>query len=146
MKSAAFVLCLLLASAPVSAQELRSYVIVGDSVPDSLTGQPGDPERGHKIVANRSVGLCLLCHTAPIPEERFQGNLAPNLAGTGGRWTTGQLRMRMVDASRLNADTIMPPYYRLTGLQRVAHGFRDKPILSAEQIEDVVAYLASLKD
>jgi L-cysteine S-thiosulfotransferase len=141
----AFVFGLTVATA--SAQEgLRSYVIVGDSIPDSLTGQPGDPARGRAIVANRTVGLCLLCHTAPIPEERFQGNLAPNLAGTGGRWSTGQLRMRMVDASRLNADTIMPPYYRLTGLQRVAKSDRDKPILTAEQIEDVVAYLATLKD
>ncbi|HTR87835.1 MAG TPA: sulfur oxidation c-type cytochrome SoxX [Reyranella sp.] len=146
MRSAALVLCLLAAAVPAAAQELRSYVILGDSIPDSLTGQPGDAALGRKIVASRSVGLCLLCHTAPIPEERFQGNLAPNLAGTGSRWSTGQLRLRMVDASRLNADTIMPPYYRLTGLQRVAHGFRDKPILSAEQIEDVVAYLASLKD
>lgn len=136
-----------LTTATAWAQEgLRSYVIVRDSIPDSLTGQPGNAERGRAIVANRTVGLCLLCHTAPIPEERFQGNLAPNLAGTGSRWSTGQLRMRMVDASRLNPDTIMPPYYRVTGLQRVAKSDRDKPILTAEQIEDVVAYLATLKD
>jgi len=145
LTSLAFVFALTTAAA--WAQEgLRSYVIVRDSIPDSLTGQPGNAERGRAIVANRTVGLCLLCHTAPIPEERFQGNLAPNLAGTGSRWSMGQLRMRMVDASRLNADTIMPPYYRVTGLQRVAKSDRDKPILTAEQIEDVVAYLATLKD
>jgi len=140
-----FVLALV---APVASaqQELRSYIIVGDAIPDSLTGQTGDAERGRAIVANRTVDLCLLCHSAPIPEERFQGNLAPDLAGAGTRWTEGQLRLRLVDPSRLNANTIMPPYYRLDRLQRVAKGFEGKTILTAEQIEDVVAYLASLKE
>jgi sulfur-oxidizing protein SoxX len=128
------------------AQELRSYVIVGDSIPDSLTGKAGDPARGRALVANRNVGLCLLCHSAPIPEERLQGNLAPDLAGVGARLSEGQLRLRMVDSSRLNRDTIMPPYYRLAKLQRVAKNFADKPVLSAEQIEDIVAYLATLTE
>lgn len=134
------------ASAATAQEELRSYIIVGDSIPDSLTGNPGDAARGRAIVANRNVGLCLLCHTAPIPEERFQGTLAPNLAGAGTRWSEGQLRLRLVDASRLNANTIMPPYYRLDRLQRVAKAYAGKSILTAEQLEDVVAYLASLKD
>jgi L-cysteine S-thiosulfotransferase len=116
------------------------------SMPESLTGKPGDPARGRAIVANRTVGLCLLCHSAPIREERFQGNLAPDLAGAGARATPAQLRLRIVDAARLNPDTIMPPYYRVDGLDRVARNFRGKTILTAEQIEDVVAYLASLKD
>ncbi len=117
-----------------------------DSIPQSLTGQPGDVARGRAIVANRTVGLCLLCHSGPIPEERFQGNLAPSLAGAGSRSTPGQLRLRLVDAARLNPDTIMPPYYRLDGLVRVAKTFQGKTILTAQQIEDVVAYLATLKD
>jgi len=117
-----------------------------EAMPESLTGKPGDPARGRAIVANRTVGLCLLCHSAPIPEERFQGNLAPDLAGAGVRATPAQLRLRIVDAARLNPDTIMPPYYRVDGLDRVARSFRGKTILTAEQIEDVVAYLASLKD
>lgn len=116
-----------------------------DSMP-SLTGKPGDPARGRAIVANRTVGLCLLCHSAPMPEERFQGNLAPSLAGAGSRGTPEQLRLRVADAARLNPDTIMPPYYRADGLTRVARTFQGKTILTAEQIEDVVAYLASLKD
>src|SRR6185369_10020539 len=128
------------------AQEPRPYVVVGDSIRESLTGKPGDAARGRAIVANRTVGLCLLCHSGPIPEERFQGTLAPSLAGAGSRWNEGQLRLRMVDAARLNADTIMPSYYRLDRLQRVAKGFAGKPILNAEQIEDVVAYLVTLKD
>lgn len=132
---------------PVSAQEaLRRYTIVRDAIPQSLTGHKGDAQRGRAIVASRSVGLCLLCHSAPIPEERFQGDLSPGLAGTASRWTEGQLRLRLVDASRLNPDTIMPPYYRTTGLQRVAKPFEGKTILTAEQIEDVVAYLATLKE
>jgi sulfur-oxidizing protein SoxX len=117
-----------------------------DSLPQSLTGKPGDPARGRAIVANRTVGLCLLCHSAPIPEERFQGTLAPTLAGAGSRSTPGQLRLRVVDAARLNPDTIMPPYYRAGGLDRVAKNFQGKTILNAEQVEDVVAYLASLKE
>jgi sulfur-oxidizing protein SoxX len=129
------------------AQEaLRPYMIVGDAIPASLTGAPGDPERGRAIVVNRQVGLCLLCHTGPFPEERFQGNLAPNLAGAGARSIEGQLRLRIVDASRLEPDTIMPPYYRVDGLYRVAPSFQGKPILTAEQIEDVVAYLLTLRD
>ena len=68
---------------------LRPYAIVGDAIPDSLTGAPGDAERGRTIVVNRQVGLCLLCHTGPYPEERFQGTLAPDLKGTGSRWSQG---------------------------------------------------------
>ena len=147
MRIAWLVLPLALIATPVSAQvELRSYAVVRDAIPDSLTGKPGDAERGRAIVANRTVGLCLLCHSGPIPEERFQGNLAPSLAGAGARWSDGQLRLRLVDAARLNPDTIMPPYYRTTDLQHVAKGFEGKTILTAEQVEDVVAYLATLKD
>jgi len=130
---------------PAVAQ-LQPYKVAGDAIPASLTGKPGDPARGRAIVANRTVGLCLLCHSGPIPEERFQGTLAPSLAGAGARSTPGQLRLRLVDAARLNPDTIMPPYYRLDGLTRVAKNFDGKPILTAEQIEDVVAYLATLKE
>ena len=120
--------------------------VVGDAIPASLTGQSGDAARGRAIVANRSTGLCLLCHSGPIAEERFQGDLAPSLAGAGSRWSPGQLRLRIAAGARLNADTIMPPYYRTTGLQRVARNFDGKTILSAAQVEDVVAYLATLKD
>jgi L-cysteine S-thiosulfotransferase len=125
---------------------LRAYIVDGDAISVSLTGAAGDPGRGRAIVGNRQVGLCLLCHTGPFPEEKFQGTLAPDLKGAGARWSEGQLRLRIVDASRFNAETIMPPYYRLDGLVRVAPGFAGKPILTAEQIEDVVAYLATLRD
>ncbi len=128
------------------AQEtFRAFSVVGDAIPDSLTGARGNAERGRSIVVNRQVGLCLLCHVGPFPEEKFQGTLAPDLKGTGSRWSEGQLRLRVVDASRLNPDTIMPPYYRVEGLERVAPAFQGKPLLTAEQIEDVVSLLATLR-
>jgi len=146
VRTAAGAILLLAQLAGANAEELKPYVVVGDAIPTSLTGVPGDPERGRAIVGNRQIGLCLLCHSGPFPQERFQGNLAPDLSGAGARASAGQLRLRIVDASRLNPTTIMPPYYRIDGLVRVAAGFRDKPILSAEQIEDVVAFLMTLKD
>jgi sulfur-oxidizing protein SoxX len=141
-----FTLLVLAAALSCWAGAVLAQSVAGDAIAASLTGAPGDAARGRAIVANRQVGLCLLCHTAPIAEERFQGNLAPSLAGAGSRWSEGQLRLRIVDAARLNADTIMPPYYRTGGLQRVARSFSGKTVLTAGQIEDVVAYLVSLKD
>ena len=132
--------------APSARAELKSYKVVGDAIPQSLTGAKGDPAKGRAIVANRQVGLCLLCHSGPFPEERFQGTLAPDLAGAGTRWSPGQLRLRIVDSTRVNPATIMPPYYRIDGLTRVAPAFAGKPVLNAEQIEDVVAYLSTLRD
>src|SRR5437660_11947830 len=117
-------------------EQLPPYTVVGDAIPQSLTGAKGNVERGRGIVVNRQVGLCLLCHSGPFPEEKFQGTLAPDLAGAGTRWSEGELRLRIVDASRLNPATIMPPYYRVQGLTRVAPAFAGKPLLSAEQIED----------
>ena len=125
---------------------LRPYTVVGDAIPASLTGTKGDPARGKAIVLNRQVGLCLLCHSGPFPEERFQGNMAPDLKGAGSRWSEGELRLRLVDVRKLNLDSIMPPYYVVDGMNRVVPSLRGKPILSAEQIEDVVAFLATLKN
>jgi L-cysteine S-thiosulfotransferase len=128
-----------------SAEGLQSYTVVGDGIPDSLTGSPGDAARGRVLVLDRA-STCILCHSGPFPETRFQGDLAPSLVGAGRRWTESQLRLRLVDASRLNPETIMPSYYRVDGLQRVGRNWQGKPILSAEQIEDIVAYLVSLRD
>ena len=135
-----------LAAAIVTVGCLVGVARGNDAIPESLTGARGDPARGRAIVANRQVGLCLLCHSGPFPEERFQGNLAPPLQGAGSRWSEGQLRLRIVDPGRINPATIMPAYYRTDGLVRVAPAWRGKPVLSAEQIEDVVAFLMTLKD
>ena len=128
-----------------SGQGLRPYVVVGDAIADSLTGMPGDVTRGRALIVDRT-STCILCHSGPFPEAKFQGDLAPGLAGAGSRWSEGQLRLRLVDASRLNPATIMPSYYRVEGLVRVGAAWRDKPILSAEQIEDIVAYLSGLRE
>ncbi len=146
IRPVAFALIILAAASPCAAQDaLRPYELVGDAIPKSLTGAPGDPERGRAVVVKRE-NTCLLCHSGPFPEQRFQGDLSPNLKGTGSRWSEGELRLRLVDASRLNPATIMPSYYKLDGLTRVASNFRGKPVLTAEQIEDVVAYLLTLRD
>jgi L-cysteine S-thiosulfotransferase len=127
------------------AQALRNYAVVGDAIPVSLMGASGDAKRGRALVLNRT-STCILCHSGPFPEEKFQGDLAPGLAGAGSRWSEGQLRLRLVDASSLNPATIMPSYYRVDGLNRAGPAWRGKPILSAEQIEDMVAYLVTLRD
>ena len=141
----ALILAIALA-APAAEAGLPPVVVVGDAVPAPLTGQPGDPARGRALVVDRRAGLCLLCHAGPFPEERFQGTLAPDLGGAGSRWSTGQLRLRLVDSRRVNPDSIMPAYYRVEGLERVAAAWRDRPVLGAQEIEDVVAFLATLRD
>jgi L-cysteine S-thiosulfotransferase len=129
------------ASAPLS-----SFTVTGDAIEQPLTATPGDPARGRAIVANRQVGLCLLCHTGPFPEERFQGNLAPDLAGAGARWTPGQLRLRIADPLRINPESIMPAYLRTEHLARVGPAWRGKTLLTPQQIEDVVAWLQTLRN
>ena len=121
------------------------YSISGDAIPQSLTGARGDATRGRSISANLQVGLCLLCHSGPFPEERFQGTIGPDLNGVATRLSEGQIRLRIVDPARTNPDSIMPAYFRSEGLTRVAPSLRGKPILSAEQIEDVIAFLVTLK-
>jgi len=116
-----------------------------DAIATPLTDQPGDAARGRAIVVNRQLGLCLLCHTGPFAEERFQGNMAPDLSGAGARWSDGQLRLRLVDGRRVNPQTLMPSYRRTEGLVRVGAAWRDKAVLSAQQVEDVVAFLKTLK-
>ncbi|GJE48753.1 hypothetical protein GOFOIKOB_1785 [Methylobacterium tardum] len=143
----ALMLVLALAAPPAQAEEgLVPTSVVGDAIPESLTGAPGDAARGRAIVVDRIRGLCLLCHAGPFPEERFQGNLAPDLTGVGGRLSPGQLRLRLVDGRALNPETIMPSYYNLAGLARVGRAWQGRPILSAAEIEDVVAFLATLRE
>ncbi len=120
--------------------------VVGDGIPEPLAGLAGDPARGRAIVVDRQRGLCLLCHTGPFPEQRFQGTLAPSLAGAGTRWTVAQLRLRVADSRAIDPATIMPSYHRADGLARVAKPFEGRPILDAQQVEDVIAFLATLQD
>lgn len=139
----AFVLATLV-GAPVAAQAVP-WQAKGDGIAQPLTVQPGNVDRGRAIVASRQQGLCLLCHSGPIPEERFQGNLAPPLDGAGKRLTAAQLRLRMADSRQLNPESLMPPYHATGGLSQVSRAFSGQPILSAQQVEDVVAYLVTLQ-
>ena len=118
--------------------------MAGDALPAPLTAEGGDPARGRGVVAGRDAN-CLLCHAVPEIGERFMGNLAPPLTALGARYGAGQLRLRIVDSSLLNRDTIMPAYFRVTGLNQVAAAYRGLPLLTAQQVEDVVAYLQTLR-
>jgi len=111
----------------------------------SQASAQGDPVKGRAIVADRQLGLCLLCHSGPFPEVPAQGDLAPDLSGAGQRWNREQLRQRIADPGRFNPATIMPAYAPKPELWRVAPAWRDKPILSEAQIDDVAAFLATLK-
>jgi L-cysteine S-thiosulfotransferase len=132
---------LILANVP----ELAAHRVTGDRIEAALDGAVGDPIRGRRIVLNREAGNCLICHSVPEPNEPFQGDLGPELKGVGARLDAGQLRLRLVDQSQLYPSTLMPPYYRVDGLIRVGTRFRGKPVLAAQDIEDVVAYLGTLK-
>ncbi len=118
--------------------------IVGDAIVTPLTTTPGDTARGAAIVANRQIGLCVLCHQLPS-DNKSQGNIATSIAGAGSRWSAAQLRLRLVDSRRLDPASVMPAYHRVDGLTRVANAYQGKSILDAQQIEDVVAYLVTLK-
>ena len=136
---------ILLARASAPANALEAYTVVGDAIPAPLGGKIGDIKRGRALVLDRTQGNCLICHHVPEPNEPFQGTIGPGLAGVATRLDAGQLRLRLVDASLLNPATVMPPYFRIEGLRDVAPAFRDRPALTAQEIEDVVTYLASLR-
>lgn len=132
--------------AAVALASAVNFTVVGDGIPAPLTAMAGDAARGRAIVANRQVGLCLLCHSGPFPEERAQGNLAGNLSGSGSRWSTAQLRLRVADARRLNPASVMPRFHVVDEVApRVARTWQGKPVLDAQQVEDVVAFLQTLK-
>ncbi len=121
-------------------------VVVGDAIPAPLTAAPGDAARGRVVVASRQVGTCVLCHAGPFPQERLPASIAPDLHGVADRLTPGQIRLRLVDPSVVNPETVMPAYFRTEGQVRVGRQWQGKPVLSAQQIEDAVAFLATLKE
>jgi sulfur-oxidizing protein SoxX len=124
----------------------NAQVITGDSIFESLSTEPGNAVRGRAIVASRQSGLCLLCHSGPFPEERFQGNLAPELKASVARLNAPQLRARIVNAAHFNPQTIMPAYYQTSHLNRVAPKFAGQTILTGQEIEDVIAFLGTLNN
>ena len=136
------------AAADPQASTLRSYAVEGDGIAASLTGQAGDAARGAQLMQQRQKSLCLLCHSGPFPDPHLHGTIGPDLKGVGSRMSVGQLRLRIVDMKRLNPTSIMPTYYAIATSgddSRIAAGWRDKPILNADEIEDLVAYLHTLQ-
>jgi sulfur-oxidizing protein SoxX len=144
--------CTLAASIGLAAQygyaqpAVAPFEVTGDAIAMPLASRSGNAERGRSIVLDRETGNCLICHKVPIPTERFQGEVGPDLTGIGSRLSAGQIRLRVVDARRLNPVTVMPPYHRIAGTVRVAERWRGRPVLDAQQVEDVVAWLATLKE
>lgn len=144
--AAAFAVLITFSAGTGTAQELVKYTVNdGTSISQSLTGKPGDPAAGREVAINRRQGNCLACHELPIPEQPFHGEVGPDLNGVASRYTEGELRLRLVDPKAINPDTIMPSFYKADGFHRVMKNFQGKTVLTAQQVEDVIAYLMTLK-
>ena len=128
-----------------AAAAMPSYRVVADGIPEPLAAGAGDAARGRTLIVTRESANCVLCHTVPDAAVRFSGDVGPSLAGIGTRLSIPQLRLRISDNLRVNPTSVMPSYYKIEGLDRVAAQYADKPILTAQEVEDIVAYLASLK-
>lgn len=138
MRAAGACMAALAAAAPAWA---------GDAIPSPLGGREGDAVRGLTLMQERQKSLCVLCHSGPFAEPQLSGTLAPDLSGVGSRLTPGQIRLRIVDMKRINPETIMPAYLTVAGDERrVAPAWRGRTILEPGEIEDIVAYLATLED
>lgn len=122
-----------------------TYKVYKDTIPVSLTGIGGNAAKGKKVAVNTRKGNCLACHVMPVPEQPFHGAVGPDISDIGSRATPAELRMRIVDPKVLNPDTIMPAFYKSKGLHRVPKKFQGKTMLSAQEIEDIIAYLMTLK-
>ena len=140
------VLCVAASAAAFSQPAVAPFVVKGDAIEAPLLGRVGNAGRGAAVVRNRETGNCLICHAVPDPGERFQGDLAPLLAGVGNRLNAGQIRLRLVDPTRVNNKAIMPAYHRIAGFVNVDARYAGQPVLTAQEIEDAVAYLVSLKE
>ena len=139
-----FALTMVAQALPVNGQTVAWRAADG-GIAQPLTAQLGDAERGRALVANRQTSLCLLCHSGPFEQPGFQGNLAPPLDGAGARLSAAQLRLRIVDSAQLNPSSIMPAFHATLGLQQVGGKWQGQPVLTAQQVEDVVAFLVTLK-
>ena len=134
----------LVGCAPADAPLASSSDIVADGIPRALTEAPSDPIRGMQVFVGRDQGHCVLCHIVSDLDVEFQGNVGPDLTYVADRLTPSQLRLRVVDYQIVRPGTLMPSYYRIHDLYQVGREYQDEPVLSAQDIEDVVAYLATL--
>ncbi len=141
------------AAAHAGDKDVVEYEVVDLGIPEPLTDEPGDPERGKKLVIDRKMGNCLACHKIPIPEAQFHGEVGTDLSHIGSIMPVPQMRLRLVDSKAINPDTSMPGFYVLDsaqneegeGFTQIKKQFAGQTMLTAQQIEDIVAYLASLK-
>lgn len=132
------------ASGPVKLVDFK--VEKGNQIMTSLTGKPGNPEAGIKVMVDTRGGNCLACHqVTALKKEPFHGNVGPSLDGVASRYTVAELRGLVVNPKNTNPDTIMPAFYKNDGFKNVAKARAGQPILSAEQVEDVLAFLQTLK-
>lgn len=130
-------------------QRNLEYKVSGDAIPAPLVKLASDqstPSPGEAVFVSRGAGHCVLCHRVSGLNTPFQGDLGPELSNVGSRLAPGQIRYRLVDASQLNPNTTMPSYYRTDHLRQLPTEYEGKTLLSARQIEQLVVYLASLKD
>jgi sulfur-oxidizing protein SoxX len=144
----ALVLCSIVLAAPAIAEgadAVARYRVDGDRIPEPLSRAAGDAQRGRALVLAGDAANCVLCHAFPEASLRFAGDVGPSLAGVGRRLTAAQLRLRVADNLRVNPASAMPSYHRVEGLINVAARYAGMPILSAQEVEDVVAYLATLQ-
>lgn len=119
--------------------------IVGDTIPAPLTEQAGRADQGRVVFASRAQGHCVLCHRVDGLDAPFQGNVGPDLTLIGDRLSAEQIRLRIVDYQIVRSGTVMPSYYRIHDLYQVEEDYADQPILTAQQVEDIVAYLSALR-
>lgn len=126
------------------APAVAAFRVIDDAIPQSLTATPGDAVRGRTVALDRARGNCVTCHEMPV-DAAFQGNLGPPLAGVAERYQPGELRLRLVDSKRINPESNMPSYHRVEGLVGVGARYRARPILTAQEVEDVLAYLLTLR-
>ncbi len=127
------------------ADLISKHMIISDTIPSSLSSTPGDPEIGREVFVSRERGHCVLCHIIDGLDAPFQGDVGPELTGIGARLTGAQIRLRIADPSQIWPDTIMPSYYRVTGLNQVDGDFMGEPVLTGQDIEHLVAYLGEEK-
>jgi sulfur-oxidizing protein SoxX len=128
-----------------AADNVARYRVVGDAIPEPLSPKAGDAQRGRALVVARDAANCVLCHAFPEASLRFFGDVGPSLDGVGRRLSAAQLRLRVADNLRVNPASAMPSYHRVDGLVNVAARYAGTPILNAAEVEDVVAYLATLQ-
>jgi len=136
---------LLLAIAATANAQLADYKVEGDGIPKSLTGAPGNAARGRALLLERNPANCLECHTIAKDKALKGGSRGPALDGIGANLTAAQLRLSVVDYAQIQPKAGMPSFHKRDSGVLSAKQDRDKPVLNAQQIEDVVAFLQTLK-